>query len=93
MPAMLHTEKKFQPYRDLGTGKYYKTRAEQQADWKAQGLVGLTKRELKDQFERGLANPVKPYDEKAQKAKWETSVKKARSKAYDKRRIVVSGIK
>jgi len=92
LPNMLGTEKKFKPYFDVGVGKQINSRSEQQREWDAKGLVGLTRREMLDQFDRGMRQPVKPRDEETQKRRWrEASVKGAR-RVYEKRRIVVSTV-
>jgi hypothetical protein len=90
LPNMLGTEKKFNPYFDLGVGKQINTRAEQQREWGAKGLVGLTRREMLDQFDRGMRQPVKPRDEETQKKKWREAVVKGARRVYEKRKIVVS---
>jgi hypothetical protein len=87
---MLGTEKKFTPYFDVGVGKQINTRAEQQAEWKARGLVGLSRRELKDQIDRGMRNPVKPYNDKAQKEAWSRACIRGARRVYETRRITIT---
>jgi len=84
------TEKKFEPYFDVGTGRYYKYRADQQRDYKAKGMVGLTGREQRERWDNGLRNPHgKQPTESQKRARWEKAVGKAHKRIAENRRIVV----
>jgi len=90
LPAAPGTEKKFEPYFDIGTGRYYKYRADQQADYKSRGLVGLTGREARERFDNGLRHPHgKPESEASKRAKWDKAVGKAHRRIAENRRIVI----
>lgn len=90
LPVIHNTEKAFQPYYDIGAGHYMRTRAEQKRVWKEKGLVPMSGRELYNQWERGMTQPVKKYDDKVQREKFRKAYRKGVARVAENRRITIT---